>query len=514
MISKKRKKEFYSYIDNNASYKSIIKSTTVIGLSKIITIILRIIRNKIIAVMLGKEGMGLQGIYTSTLQIITTLTNFGIGTTGVQKVAEINKRDNANETSKIIKIIRLWLIILGIIGALITIIFSSQISLLSFGKYNKHFDFALLSITIIFTSLISSETAKLNGLRQIIYLAKSDIFGTFLGVISSIIIFYFLKNEGIIISIILFSFFQYIGFRHYSKKIIELKIKIIKKDLINVGHELIRPGFSMLISGLLPVISIYLLKILLAKSINIEATGEFHAAWFFSGFYLSILTEAMGKDFFPRISEVSNNQYLFNKFIDEQLKISLIFSLPLIVCAILFMPIIIPLLYSNAFKSSENLFIWMISASFFTVLNFPIGYGIIAQKKYNIYLVINTIQLISFVLLPYLLIDKFGIVITGISSFVSQFLMQIVSLLFLNKICNYKWSKKNISYVSIGLFLISISIILSYLNDRIIFIIFATVIAITTVTFSLYEFNKTIGFSEILLRLKNYTKQKPPQSKK
>ncbi len=64
-------------INDNESYRQIVKSTSITGGSSIITTLLRIVRTKILALILGPAGMGLIGIFDSITSLISTVSRHG-----------------------------------------------------------------------------------------------------------------------------------------------------------------------------------------------------------------------------------------------------------------------------------------------------------------------------------------------------------------------------------------------------------------------------------------------------
>ena len=59
------------------SYKNIFKTTFLFGFVQVFNILIKVITNKIVAVLLGAEGMGIVGIYNNTLEFIKSGTSLG-----------------------------------------------------------------------------------------------------------------------------------------------------------------------------------------------------------------------------------------------------------------------------------------------------------------------------------------------------------------------------------------------------------------------------------------------------
>ena len=70
------------------SYTQIVKATSIFGGVQVFNIIIQILRSKIIAVLLGPEGMGIIGLLKTTIDFIGKLSNFGLGTSAVKNISE------------------------------------------------------------------------------------------------------------------------------------------------------------------------------------------------------------------------------------------------------------------------------------------------------------------------------------------------------------------------------------------------------------------------------------------
>ena len=61
------------------NYSHILKYTGVFGGVQGLSVLVGIVRNKLVAMILGPNGMGLMSLFTSTIKLISDSTNFGIG---------------------------------------------------------------------------------------------------------------------------------------------------------------------------------------------------------------------------------------------------------------------------------------------------------------------------------------------------------------------------------------------------------------------------------------------------
>lgn len=70
----------------NNAYANILKYTSLFGGVQALSILVALVRNKLVAVLLGPMGVGLLSLFNSTIRFIGDSTNLGIGTSAVKHI--------------------------------------------------------------------------------------------------------------------------------------------------------------------------------------------------------------------------------------------------------------------------------------------------------------------------------------------------------------------------------------------------------------------------------------------
>src|SRR5690606_12700583 len=99
-----------------------------------------------------------------TAQLIISLTNFGLNFTGIREIAS-NKLSNDLQSS--IKFINLFSLVTGFLAAIISILFSTYLSKITFDTDKYSVWFVCLAIYFVCTSFVQSRTIILEGLQEI-----------------------------------------------------------------------------------------------------------------------------------------------------------------------------------------------------------------------------------------------------------------------------------------------------------------------------------------------------------
>ena len=66
--------------EERKNYGQILKSSSIMGGSQVVSILVGMVRVKLVAVLLGPVGIGLLGIYRSIMELATNLAGLGINT--------------------------------------------------------------------------------------------------------------------------------------------------------------------------------------------------------------------------------------------------------------------------------------------------------------------------------------------------------------------------------------------------------------------------------------------------
>ena len=112
------------------TYSNILKATSIFGGVQIFTMIIGALREKVVAILLGPVGIGIIGILTSLITLVSSFVSLGVPTSSVKYIAE-----KKGSKLKIIFIVRRIVLVTAILGLLTTILFANDICFLIFGNH-------------------------------------------------------------------------------------------------------------------------------------------------------------------------------------------------------------------------------------------------------------------------------------------------------------------------------------------------------------------------------------------
>lgn len=400
---------------DKSSYQQIFKATSLFGGVQLFQILIQIAKSKFVAVLLGPSGMGIQGLLTSTTNLIAAITNCGLGASSIKNVAEANSKGDEYRIALIITILRKWVWATGLLGALLTLIFSPWLSQLTFGNNEYTFAFVWISVTLLLNQLSSGQMAILQGMRKLKYLANANLSGSVLGLLVSVPFYYYFAINGIVPAIIASSVVSVIRSWYFARKIKIIKVKATKEITFAEGKKMLKMGIMLSLSGLITLGASYLVRIYISNIGSIQDVGLYTAGFAIISSYVGLVFSAMGTDYYPRLSGVANNNQQAKKLINEQSEIAILILGPILTIFLVFINWIIIILYSTKFVPVSGMIHYAILGIYFKAVTWAIGYIFLAKGDAKVFFwseVASNSYLLLFNILGYYF---FGLTGMGIS---------------------------------------------------------------------------------------------------
>jgi O-antigen/teichoic acid export membrane protein len=131
--------------------------------------------------------------------------------------------------------------------------------------------------------------------------------------------------------------------------------------------------------------------------------------------YAGMVFSAMETDYFPRLSAVNTDVAATNETVNKQMEVSILMISPMLVALIIFLPVIIPLLFSDEFLPVIAMTQVATLAMFFKALTLPVAYITLARGYSLMYLFLESAYFVVFVILIIFGYQHWGLLGTGIA---------------------------------------------------------------------------------------------------
>lgn len=476
------------------SYKQIMKATSIFGGVQVFNILINLIRSKVVAQLLGPTGIGILGLYNVSIGLISSITNFGLGTSAVREIATANENGDSKKLQFIISIFQKLVWLTGFLGMLCTLIFAPLLSKITFGNSNYTLSFIFISITLLLNQLNSGQNVVLQGTRKLKWLATANVISSSASLLITLPLYYYYGKDGIVPSIIISSLIILFITSFFSKKVKIPTIKVSLNDVKDEGKTMLKTGIMFSISGLITILCSYLVRIFISHQGSVAEVGLYNAGFTILGTYVGMVFGAMTTDYYPRLCAASHDKEQSTKTVNEQAEIALLILGPVLVSFIIFGKLIVTLLYSNKFLPISEMLLWGALGMYFRAGSWSMGYLLLAKGNSKHFFYNELISNSYILILNILGYTYLGLKGLGISFLIGYFLhflqIKYVSKKFYEVVYNNDFTKLFLKMICFGITAVLSSYFLSELTNYIV----GSLIFIACSAISIYYLDKRLGF--------------------
>ena len=425
--------------DHN-SYGQIVKSSSIMGGAAGINMLLSMLRVKFAAILIGTAGVGLLASFTALQNMIGTLAGLGLQSSAVREIAAASSRGDHEAVARIILTLRRMCWLTGFMGMLSMMLLSSWLSQLVFAKSDYAVDIAILGIAILLANISGGQKALIQGMRHIGDLARVNIIAATVGTVSAIALYWTFGLRGIIPTILMIAATQLCSSWWYARRIYVSKIKLGWSETFNQASDMVRLGIAMMFSGLLASTVSLITISLVTQQEGISATGFYSAAFALSGLFVGFVLQAMGADYYPRLTGVTHAPEQMTKLVNEQTEVGLLLALPGLLATLVFAPWAIHIFYSAEFLPAVELLQWFLFGCLGRVISWPLGYVILALGKGRWYLLTESTFSLLHLILIYIGLSLYGVVGVAFAFFVMYLVYIVAIFMVCRHLIAFRWS--------------------------------------------------------------------------
>ena len=429
--------------EEQKNYGQILKSSSIMGGSQVVSILVGMVRVKLVAVLLGPVGIGLLGVFRSIEEMAVTISGLGINSSGVRDVAEAAGTSDKLRIARVGLTLRRICWMSGILGAFLLAALAKPLSRLTFGSpdYSKHV--ACLGLVVLMTSIAGGQMTLVHGMRRIGDLARINIISSIFGTITAAGFYYWLGLEGIIPALISISAFGLAISYWYSRRVKTLKVRMSWLETLLSARAMLTLGLVFLMAGLLHSVCGYVTRILIINEIDLAAVGIFFAAYNLSLMFVDMITRAMGADFYPKLTSVAGDHGEMRTLVNQQCQMGLILALPGLAGLIVLAPWVIEIFYSDAFLEAAELMRWCLVGCICRVVSWPLSYVIIAKNRPKFQAVVECSHQAFRILLIFVGLKFFGLKGLALAELANSLVHIFTTSFCARRLIDFTWSRSS-----------------------------------------------------------------------
>lgn len=396
---------------DDGGYRRILKSSSLIGSAEIGSILIGFARLKALALLTGPAGVGLFGILTIVMTFASSVAACGVPVSGVREMAANTDPAAQRKTKQAI-----WTLAvpLAVVGALIVWGLSDPIAAHFAGGSGYQPSVALIAAGVFLAVIAATQTAILQGHRQIGALAKVRLIGTALAAFGGVWCVWALGSGGIKWAVIAVPAATLLVGAWYARRLPASQIRSAPlRTLQPHWRALIGLGFAFVITGLVSNGTQLLVRGVISSEAGLAAAGLFQAAWSLSSANVALILTAMAADYYPRLSEVAGDRAASEIQVNQQLRIALTVAIPLLLGLLALASLAMTILFTTKFLGAAPPLRLLLTGEMLKLVGWALGFALAANRDVRFLVVAESSFLVCYTLIVRLLIQHWGIEAAG-----------------------------------------------------------------------------------------------------
>ena len=489
-------------MEKQTSYRTILKATSLFGGVQVVQVILNLVRGKVIAVLLGAAGVGLNSLYISSVSMISNISGLGLSFTAVRDIAKANESEDELKLATIVKVFKRWLYITSFIGFTGVLLFSPFLSLYTFKNYDNTVPFMFLALMLLFASLSAGNASILQGTRNLKKYALYTLTGSLVSIVVSMPFYYTFGINGIVPALIASALITYLFSLYYSAKIKTKKVSLSWKESFLLGMDMVKLGVAMMLSVFIGSLVHFLINTYISNSGSIGDLGFYQAGMAITSQSIGLVFTAMAIDYYPRLSAISDNNQLVKQMVNQQGEITMLVATPVLLTLSLAAPLVIKLLYSNEFLPIVDFLRVLAFGMMFKAASYSIGAISFAKGDKKVFFLLEGLYSNASILF----FSIIGYKIKGLEGLSWSFLIMnllyfLVIIIVTKKLYNFSINKALGKILIISLLLMTFLYISLRSQVRVLSFTGAIILIVISILYSYIEIDKLIGVRELISKV-------------
>ena len=481
------------------NYGHILKYTGIFGGVQGQNIAIGLVRNKIVASLLGPGGMGLVALFNSTVNFVSQATNLGISFSAVRHVSELFDTGDEERIAHFVKVVRAWSLLTALLGMLVCMVAGPLLSEYTFSWGDHTLHFVLLAPAVGLTAICGGETAILKGARQLRALAMIQIVMVFVSLIISVPIYYFFGETGIVPVMVLMALATMLLTLRYSYRLYPLRLSG-SGGILGEGMGMVRLGVAFVAAGVLGSGAEMLVRSYLNVKGDLNMLGLYNAGFMLIVTYAGTVFSAMETDYFPRLSACCHDRSMMTLTVNRQIEVSFLMMAPMLVGLIVALPLLIPILFTREFVPVVAMAQVAVFSMYIKAVSLPISYLTLARGDSAAYLCLEAVYDVLLVVLMIVCYDRWSLFGTGVALTLSYLIDIVIIYGYAFLRYGYRVSAQVLQYLGIQTPLGIAAWLLTFVDQPFIYWTVGVMLSLASVAISLYILHQKTSLWTALTR--------------
>ena len=420
------------------SSRDLVKSMLMIGSAQAVSVVISVLRVKVLALLVGPAGIGLLGIYQNLRETGALGAGLGLQNSGVREIA--SARGEAETLARVRRVLAGALLVQGAVAMALIWLLRERLAVWLAGDASHAAGVGLVGAAVFLTLASGSQLAILQGMRRIGDLARVTIHGALAGTAAGLAAVWFMGMDGLIWFILAQPLAAILVAALYMRRLPPAGgARPGPGEFVKTWWPMVTLGSVFMAGGLVGAATLLLVRGLISRDLGLAATGQFAAAWSMSAVYLGFLLKAMSADYFPRLTEIVHDREAAVALMNDQMQLALALGGPVLLLLIGCAPWIVELLYSAQFADAVTLLQWQTLGNVFKIAAWPLGFAFVAAARSGVFLFNQILWNALFLALGWLGLPHWGIDAFGVSFLVAFGIGLAVNAVLVRRYFGFRW---------------------------------------------------------------------------
>ncbi len=396
-------------MNNNNLSARVVKAMTLFGGVKIIEILCAVVRNKLLAVLVGPAGVGLNAIFNRALDLVGGISQLNLRQSSVRDISAAQ----ASDRPQIITAVLWWALRLGILGAVLMLALSPAFAWFSFDSFSPWWLFAVVGVAVLLQTIINGDLAVMQATDRLKALAKVQIWSALTTMIGCVVCYAAFGIEGVVPGLVGSYVLSFLVTRACRGRM-PVVAQPARKN-VEIGKRFMKLGISLGVGMMASAACTYAFIAWITRYDGDYATGIFQAGYMLIINYAGLVFTAISMEFYPRLVKVADRPAFTSTLVSHEISTLLLVLIPIIAIFIPAAPLMLRVLYSWRFVLAEPMVTIGICGIVFRAVSFCMAFVIIARGDGKVYILTESLSSVIGLALNIIMYKTGGFAGLGIS---------------------------------------------------------------------------------------------------
>lgn len=397
-----------------SSYRTILRSSSIMGVSSVLNVVFGVLRMKVAALLLGPAGVGWIGMYQNLQQTAATVASLGVSTAGTRQIAAAYGQGDAAAVELARRTLLWGTLVLAVLGAAVFALLGGWIATHLLREPGRAAEVRWVALGVALTVAAGSQSALLTGLRRIGDLARIQIGSAAIATVLGVAALWLWGQDGLLAMVLVVPAATFVQGYWYTREL--RREGTAPAPWPQLGAQLralVQLGAAFMLSGLVNTLGQLAVRSIVQRDLGDDALGQFQAAWNIGMLYLGFVLGAMATDYYPRLAATVAKPEAATRLVNEQTEVALLLCGPALLALLGTAPWVIHLLYSPAFAPAADILRWQLLGDVLKVMSWPLGFVLLAAGAGKAFIAAEALGIGVFVAVTALGAQRLGPSATG-----------------------------------------------------------------------------------------------------